>query len=170
MQERLNQSARSLSDVLRANESEKVVFAESCTCGLVAAALGGIPGVSDFHCGSVVTYRESAKMAFLGVDSNVLETYTDVSERVTEQMAVKVLERLPEATWSAAVTGHLGPNAPAEIDGTVFVAIAHRGPEVRLVGCQKYQLVGSDTRVSRQMEAACRVLDCLREAISANHS
>lgn len=167
MQERLDLSAKRLVDVLAAGRLQKVVFAESCTCGLVSAALGGVAGVSEFHCGSIVTYRESAKMAFLGVDADVLEKHTDVSQPVTEQMAVKVLERLPEATWSAAVTGHLGPNAPTTVDGTVFVAIAHKNVEIKLVSCQKFVLVGSSERVSRQVEAASLVLESLHQAISS---
>lgn len=166
MDKRLSESANQLAEVLRSQpEAQKVVFAESCTCGMVAAALAAVPGISEYLCGSAVTYRESAKMAFLGVDLSLLEQFSDVSEPVTEQMAVNVLSRLPEASWSAAVTGHLGPNAPVDQDGVVFVAVASRRAEVELVECRRLQLADGKDRVERQKEATCFVLDALRESI-----
>ena len=165
MEQRLKRSATELAQILASN-SAKVIFAESCTAGLVSASLAGVPGISQFLCGSLVTYRESAKMAFLDVDSAALHEHTAVSQMVTEQMAVHGLSKLPEADWAAAVTGHLGPNSPVGMDGNVFVAVARRHSSPELVACRKFQL-GNCGRYERQMESACHVLELLAEFIQA---
>ena len=104
----------------------RVVFAESCTAGLVSAALGRMSGISNFHCGSAVVYRLDTKTRWLGVSEQLLCDEGAVSAAVAQEMAIGVLERTPEADLSAAITGHLGPNAPPEQDGLVFVALARR--------------------------------------------
>ena len=124
MNSQLSSVANRLAGILRSSNSEKIVFAESCTAGLVSATMAGVPGISDYLCGSFVTYRESAKQSMLGISPAELEHHTAVSKVVSESMARNSLERMEEATWSAAITGHLGPGAPVELDGKVFVAIA----------------------------------------------
>jgi nicotinamide-nucleotide amidase len=144
-----------------------IVLAESCTAGLVSATLGAIPGISAYLCGSAVTYREATKTAWLGLSPTQIAESTAVSEPVTRQMALAVLQMTPEADWSAAVTGHLGPQAPPDANGTVFIAVARRdanGPQVISVAERK--LVAPD-RLTRQQEAATLVLAALRTEISA---
>jgi PncC family amidohydrolase len=136
----------------------RVVFAESCTAGLVAATLARTPGISKCLCGSAVTYRPMTKQGWLDVSTEDLEKYTAESKEVTLQMGTGVLQHTPEAQYSAAVTGHLGPNAPADIDGVIYIAIAKReGDDIRSLGVQRMQLE-STSRVERQQEAAARVL------------
>lgn len=113
----------------------RAVFAESCTAGLISATLGRVPGISDYHCGSAVVYRLDTKSRWLGIDPALLVDPGPgpVSDVVARLMAVGVLERTPEATFSAAITGHLGPNAPSHQDGLVFIGVAHRdGDEVHV--------------------------------------
>ena len=105
----------------------KVVFAESCTGGLVSGALSKVPGISAYHCGGVVVYRNETKQAWLRIPAAVLEDPGPVSRKVAELMAIRVLKKTPEAHFAAAVTGHLGPNAPTALDGVVFIAVARRG-------------------------------------------
>lgn len=105
----------------------KVVFAESCTGGLVAGSLTQVPGISDYHCGGVVVYRNTTKRAYLGIPARLLTNPGPVSEVVAREMATRVLDLTPEADISAAVTGHLGPGAPTELDGVVYVAVATLG-------------------------------------------
>jgi len=104
----------------------KVVFAESCTGGLVSGALTKIPGISNYHCGGVVVYRNETKMAYLGIAAAILKKPGPVSEAVAKLMAQKVLEKTPEADWAVSVTGHLGPDAPPKLVGQAFVGIARR--------------------------------------------
>ncbi|MBC8873076.1 MAG: CinA family protein [Planctomycetes bacterium] len=148
----------------------RVVFAESCTAGLVSALLARIPGISSYLCGSAVTYREATKVGWLDIPPAILEQHTAVSEVVTKLMASGVLAKTPEADVAAAVTGHLGPNAPPEQDGLVYVAIAVWSPDredVVTARVAEYRLAGED-RLSRQREAAARVLECLLETLQAD--
>ncbi|MFN5709027.1 MAG: CinA family protein, partial [Planctomycetota bacterium] len=101
----LQQTARSLGRLLL-QHGQRVVFAESCTAGLVAASLAIVPGISRCLCGSLVTYREASKTAWLGVDAQLIAAFTAVSPEVTAQMASAALQRTIEADWAAAVTGH----------------------------------------------------------------
>jgi PncC family amidohydrolase len=153
----LEQRAQAVADYLQRHDL-RVVFAESCTAGLVSATLAKIPGISNWLCGSAVTYREVTKTQWLQVPEADLQQFTAVSEPVTRRMAVGVLERTPEADWSAAVTGHLGPNAPAELDGVVYIGVAFRGEHgVRPLEVQRFQLA-QQSRAERLPEAAELVL------------
>lgn len=155
---------------LLAARDRRIVFAESCTAGLVSAWLARVPGISDYLCGSAVTYREATKTAWLGIPTEVLQHHTAVSGVVTEMMASAALEKTPEAHIAAAVTGHLGPNAPPEQDGLVYVAIAVRLPGSKGIAtgqASEYRLA-ADSRLLRQREAAFRVLDCLLDSLEAD--
>ncbi len=107
---------------------DRLVLAESCTAGLVAAELGKIPGISEFLCGSMVVYRTPTKSAWLGISSEVLAdpSVGPVSATVTIALAKAILQKTPEATIAAAITGHLGPGSPPEMDGQLFLAFARR--------------------------------------------
>ena len=63
---------------------------------------------------------------WLGIPEAMLQNPGPVSREVACAMATGVLERTPEADYSVAITGHLGPNAPAEQDGLIWIAAAHR--------------------------------------------
>lgn len=151
---------------LLAELGQRVVFAESCTAGLVCATLGQLPGISQYLCGSAVTYRDGSKAQWLGVPVTLLRDPGAVSASVAAEMAAGVLRLASEADWSASVTGHLGPDAPPELDGLIFVAVARRessgGISVR--GTYPCRL-SSKTRKSRQREAAEQVLRCLHQAL-----
>ncbi|MDA7906985.1 CinA family protein [bacterium] len=141
-----------------AQKQLKIVFAESCTGGLVSAELAGVPGISEWLCGSSVTYRCATKVAWLGVDADHIEQHTAVSSGVALQMAVGVLAKTPEADLALSITGHLGPGAPESMDGLVFVGIARReqwdGPATDVI---RHVLVTKE-RLVRQREAASFVL------------
>ena len=138
-----------------ADRREKIVLAESCTAGLVAASLGAVPGISEWLCGSAVVYRIDTKQQWLRISGALIEAHTAVSRPVAEAMAKQVLQVTPEADWGASITGHLGPHAPAAQDGVVFVAVARRRP--RSVRVVRYRL-DAKTRAARQREAAVIVL------------
>lgn len=157
--------ARQLAEVLKQRGTDRVVFAESCTCGLVAAVLAQVPGISNFLCGSAVTYRESVKQNWLEVSAETLARHTAESIETTFEMAQAVLAKTDEATWSAAVTGHLGPGAPPEVDGRIFVVVAKKAAgSIGFVLESSFQLLAS-SRVERQSEAASIVLKCLAQEI-----
>ena len=115
-----------------------LVCAESCTAGLVAATLAGIPGASQWLCGSAVVYRNATKTAWLGVSSEILSDPDrgDVCRETAIRMAEGVLAVTSEAAVAISVTGHLGPKAPLSMDGMIYVGWAERNqgsPEVLTV-------------------------------------
>ncbi len=172
----LKKSAVELAECLR-KSGRRVVFAESCTAGLVSAALAQVPGISEFHCGSAVVYRLDTKTRWLDVPAELLIDPGPVSEAVARAMAVGVLMKTPEADWAASITGHLGPNAPEELDGLVFLGIARRDAQhpdgcettVQEV-CLGAPLVDEADALSlrerRQISAASLVLNALRLQIT----
>jgi len=152
---------------LLAEADRRLVLAESCTAGLVAASLGRVPGISRHLCGSLVSYRESAKTHWLGIPPAIFERHTVASEAVARLMAAGALMATPEADLAASVTGHLGPNAPPEQDGLIYIGLAERNVETgealptKLRRCR---LVNRD-RLLRQREAALCVLALLLETL-----
>lgn len=82
--------------------------AESCTGGLITAALTGIPGSSNVLDRGFVTYSNEAKHDMLGVPLELIETRGAVSEEVARAMAEGAL-RHSKATISVSVTGVAGP-------------------------------------------------------------
>jgi PncC family amidohydrolase len=102
----------------------RIVFEESCTGGLVAAALVEVPGVSRYLCGTAAVYRDETKTAWLGIPPEILQEHGAVCSETTVQMVVRVLCKTPEADLAAAVTGYLGPDAPPDDEGLVYVAVS----------------------------------------------
>jgi len=102
----------------------RIVLAESCTGGLIAAWFTSIPGASDVFCGSMVVYRNDSKSHWLGLAPRMLsdEKIGPVSPQASEQLAREILARTPEAHLAIGITGHLGPNAPSELNRKVFLA------------------------------------------------
>ncbi|MEK6270780.1 MAG: nicotinamide-nucleotide amidohydrolase family protein [Planctomycetales bacterium] len=145
----------------------RLALAESCTGGLVAARLTSIAGASDILCGSMVSYRDLTKREWLGISATELEKFSSVSREITHAMAIAVLAETPEASLAAAVTGHLGPDAPPELDGALFVTVVFRDPDSngdRTLIEDEYRLEASP-RVARQAEAADFVLRQIEKSL-----
>jgi nicotinamide-nucleotide amidase len=128
--EELRAAAANLLDTLRAKHL-KLVTAESCTGGLVAAALTEIPGSSDVLERGFVTYSNAAKEADLGVEAEILRRYGAVSGETARAMATGALQSSP-ADLSVAVTGIAGPDGGSAEKpvGLVHFAAARRGGRV----------------------------------------
>jgi nicotinamide-nucleotide amidase len=125
--EALLDSARAVVEAHRA-AGTMVAVAESCTGGLVAAALTEIPGSSDVLDAGFVTYSNEAKVAMLGVSEEVIETFGAVSIATAWGMAQGALAR-SGAHVAVAITGIAGPAGGSERKpvGTVVFARARRG-------------------------------------------
>jgi len=105
-----------------------VATAESCTGGLIAAALTAIPGSSAFVERGFVTYSNAAKTELLRVSETLLEQYGAVSHNVALAMAEGALAR-SKADATVAVTGIAGPTggSPEKPVGLVHMVAAYRG-------------------------------------------
>lgn len=121
--------ARKVIDANRA-AGRRIAVAESCTGGLVAAALTEIPGSSDVLEGSFVTYSNDAKMDMLKVSDDVLDAFGAVSIAVAWQMAQNCIAKT-HADVAVAITGIAGPGGGSERKpvGTVIFARAERGQD-----------------------------------------
>ncbi len=178
MENAADRVARQLASALTASR-RRIVFAESCTAGLAASLMADIPGVSECFCGSAVVYRNATKQAWLGIRPDWLADpdIGPVSREVADAMAVGALESTPEADVSAAVTGHLGPDAPPALDGVVCLAVAVRnraggeGPAV--VASRRIQLQSRDDdrlklRALRRGEATRLLLEAALHVVQAD--
>jgi nicotinamide-nucleotide amidase len=115
--------------VIEANRAlgRRIAVAESCTGGLVSAALTEIPGSSDVFEAGFVTYSNEAKHAALKVSTDVLETFGAVSIAVAWSMAQGAITK-SNADVAVAITGIAGPDGGSEKKpvGTVIFARAER--------------------------------------------
>ena len=101
-----------------------VATAESCTGGLIAAALTDVPGASRVFGTGVVSYSNDCKQALLSVSADTLSAVGAVSADTAGQMA-RGVRRTARSAIGVAVTGEAGPVAAEDCPvGTVFVALA----------------------------------------------
>lgn len=122
----LIQAAGTLLDLCR-RKRLTVATAESCTGGLVVAALTEIPGSSDVVDRGFVTYSNDAKQAMLGVPSATLNAHGAVSRETAQAMATGALAHAP-VDLAVAITGVAGPGggSPEKPVGLVHFAAAAR--------------------------------------------
>jgi nicotinamide-nucleotide amidase len=123
--------AAALIDACR-ERSDLLATAESCTGGLLAAALTAIPGASDVLERGFVTYSNTSKSEMLGVPVWLIERHGAVSEDVARAMVGGALTH-SRATLAVAVTGIAGPGGGSEEKpvGLVHLAAARRDAPVR---------------------------------------
>ena len=99
--------------------------AESCTGGLIGAAITATAGSSSIFHGGIIAYHNDVKINLLGVDPNSLDTDGAVSETIAVQMARGCRERLG-VDIAVSVTGVAGPDGGSEDKpvGTVWIGLA----------------------------------------------
>jgi nicotinamide-nucleotide amidase len=129
----------------------KVATAESCTGGMVAAALTDIAGSSAVVERGFVTYSNAAKMELLGVPAQMILAHGAVSPEVAEAMALGALAHAP-VDLAVSITGIAGPGGatPTKPVGLVFFGIARRHGACRT---ERHVFAGDRAAIRR---AACR--------------
>lgn len=138
----------------------RLATAESCTGGMIAAALTDIPGSSDVVERGFVTYSNASKCQMLGVRGDTLAAHGAVSEEVAAEMAEGALAR-SEADIAVSVTGVAGPGGSEfKPEGRVCFGLARHGAavETRLID---FGAAGRDQVRARSVETA---LDWILEA------
>ncbi|WP_225206200.1 CinA family protein [Novosphingobium huizhouense] len=140
-----------------------VAIAESCTGGLVAAALTEIAGSSAVLDRSFVTYSNEAKNEMLGVSMDVIDTFGAVSIAVAWSMAQGALKH-SNADVAVAITGVAGPGGGSEQKpvGTVVFARAERGEDPEAVNAELKFFENARTRSDVRREAAICALELLK--------
>ena len=158
--EQLVALARRVIDENRA-AGRKIATAESCTGGLVAAALTEIAGSSDVIETGFITYSNEAKTRLLGVSSDVIETFGSVSIAVAWAMAQGAL-RASEADVAVALTGIAGPAGGSDRKpvGTVVFALAERDADPKNIVADT-QCFGDLGRGGVRLQAALCALELL---------
>lgn len=102
--------------------------AESCTGGLLAAAMTDTPGSSQWFDRGIVTYSDVAKCELLGVHGETLERFGAVSEETAMEMAAGVLAGAAGSDFAISTTGIAGPSGatPGKPVGMVCFGFATR--------------------------------------------
>jgi nicotinamide-nucleotide amidase len=150
-------------EVIEANRTagRRLAIAESCTGGLVSAALTEIPGSSDVFEAGYVTYSNAAKVMDLKVSEEVVETFGAVSVATAWAMARGALAA-SDADVAVAITGIAGPGGgtASKPVGTVVFARAERDADpAKIVADQKF--FDEKTRSGVRLQAALCALELL---------
>lgn len=150
-------------EVLEAARARGVLIAtaESCTGGLIAAALTEVPGSSDVVDRGFVTYSNAAKRQMLGVNPATLDSFGAVSEEVAAQMASGALAH-SDANLAVAVTGIAGPGgSDHKPEGRVCFGVAIvsgvTGPEV-VTETVEFGAIGRNQVRAETVDHALRLL------------
>jgi nicotinamide-nucleotide amidase len=109
----------------------RLVTAESCTGGLIAAAFTTTSGASVIFDRGYVTYSNAAKIADIGVPAELIDQHGAVSEQVARAMAQSAI-KAASVDIGLAVTGIAGPTGgtPQKPVGLVHIAVAHRDGKI----------------------------------------
>jgi nicotinamide-nucleotide amidase len=135
-----------------AARSMTLAIAESCTGGLIAAAITEIPGSSGWFDRGFVTYSNQAKIDLLGVKPETLQQFGAVSQETALEMASGALNN-SRADWAVSVTGIAGPDGGSAEKpvGTVFVAWCSR---IGLEQVERLNLTGGRSEIRQQTAMA----------------
>ncbi len=140
--------------------NESIGIAESCTGGMLAATLTGVPGVSDLFPLGITTYSNESKVKILGVSEETIRQKGAVSSETAIEMA-KRIRALSNTTIGVGVTGiagHTGGSIEKPV-GLIYIAIDYRG-EIHHI---KKQLFGKRNEIRRR--ATNHSLDLIRKVV-----
>jgi nicotinamide-nucleotide amidase len=142
----------------------KIATAESCTGGLVAAALTDVAGSSDVVDRGFVTYSNAAKQAMLGVPAKTLKRHGAVSAQTAAAMAKGALKN-SQADLTVAITGIAGPGGGSKEKpvGLVYFAAAKRGGRA-VARSRHYGEIGRSRVRERSVAEALALLERLAKA------
>lgn len=142
--------------VVKILQGKTISAAESCTGGMLGAALTGVPGSSAVYVGGIISYTNEIKHRLLGVSAQMLDRKGAVSAPVAEAMASGVRNAL-KSDIAVSVTGLAGPGGDEYGNpvGTVFIGYC----DERLCLSREYHFTGDRESVRRQsVEAALSLL------------
>jgi nicotinamide-nucleotide amidase len=158
----INDLARKVIHIF-SGEKQKIVTAESCTGGLIAAALTSVPGSSSVFERGFISYSNDAKVELLGILPESLSIAGAVSPDIAEEMAKGALE-FSLADLALSVTGIAGPDGgtPVKPVGLVYFGLATRSGMRMHYRCQ-FSGDRDDIRVQAVHEGLRLILSVTRD-------
>ena len=142
----------------------RIAIAESCTGGMITAALTDIPGSSDVVDCGFITYSNAAKQSLLGVRPETLAQFGAVSQQVAREMAEGARERA-QAGMAVAVTGIAGPGG-SEYKPEGRVCFGLSGPNGSMTETVEFGALGrSQVRAAAVAHALDMLLAALRTLV-----
>ena len=140
--------------------NQTVSVAESCTGGLLGAALTELPGSSCYFLGGIQAYANEVKVDLLGVSHETLLSFGAVSEEVASEMAGGI-QRLTGSDWAISTTGVAGPDGGSceKPVGTVWISV------VGFDGVYSQKLALDGDRMNVRQGAVRRALSMLLESL-----
>ncbi len=153
-----------IKELIKRNES--IVFAESCTGGLLSSQITSVAGSSKVFKGSVIAYSNEIKSLILNVPKDLLSNYGAVSEEVAESMATGVKNKF-NSDWAISVSGIAGPSGASELKPIGLVYIAITGPNNETLKIKKqYNPLRNRNEIQRLSVNDC--LNSLRLILLSN--
>lgn len=114
------------------HNNKTIAVAEGCSAGRLSSIITSAPGSSHYYKGGLICYRDETKVQFLGVDPEMIETETAVSENVVKQMVIGTNEMF-STDYAIAISGYAGPGGDANGTcqngtniGTSWIAIGNK--------------------------------------------
>ena len=123
-----------IKELIKRNET--IVFAESCTGGLLSSSITSISGSSKVFKGSIISYSNELKKSLLNISEDQLKKHGAVSKEVAEAMAVNAKEKL-NGDWSISVSGIAGPEGGSKEKPVGLVHISIIGPNNHITNIKK---------------------------------
>jgi len=141
----------------------QLCIAESCTGGLISSRMTDLSGSSEFISANFVTYANSAKSKYLGVNEKTLETHGAVSDKTANEMVCGLMERT-NCDVALATTGIAGPTGGSEEKpiGTIFVGVKIKDK----VSVERFNLNPNYSRTRMKRKFAKQSLEFLLEQLT----
>ena len=142
--------------VLQSLNGKTLATAESCTGGMIGAALTAVPGSSAVYKGGIISYTNQVKNKLLGVPLDILENHGAVSAEVAGAMASGARRTL-DADVAVSITGLAGPGGDESGNpvGTVYIGYA----DADNCTTKHFLFSGDRAQIRRQaMEAALQIV------------
>jgi nicotinamide-nucleotide amidase len=144
----------------------RMTSAESCTGGLISAAITDLAGSSEIFDRGFITYSNQSKIDLLGVYATTLEAFGAVSEQTAIAMVEGALRQTP-ADIAVSVTGVAGPGggSPEKPVGLVYIGVGLKGQKAK---AYKHNFSGDRASVRQQSVSAAltHILDLLKADIA----
>lgn len=149
---------------LLTERKQTLVTAESCTGGMIAAALTDVPGASAAFYGGYITYANAAKSKMIQVQPRLIRDYGAVSNQVARAMADGA-RNTARADFAVAVTGIAGPDGGTEKKPVGLVYIAVSSELATVVIEHRFGDIGRDAIRKATVEAA---LDLVMQVLTSD--